>query len=771
MSNDDLGDFSMLELFREEAETQLAALSNGLVALESAEDRKPILDELMRAAHSMKGAARIIGLDSMVKIAHAVEDIFVAALRGELAIEAPQVDVLLSTVDFVNALARGETDDSATGEVEIPSRLAALTLVREGRLEVAPRAEVPPPASLVSQETPAITPAGPSIVADPTPPASLVANVTASSPPMPAARMPEKSIRMTAEAIERLTGLTAETVVEATRLEHLMDDFGTLRERQRELHVLLSGLRRLWDERTDLSLVKDNLEAAFTCLDQCNRLLGERDEKLEQYARRSSNLATRLSRETLSSRMMPFGSILRGYPRLVRDLARDLDKSCRLEIRGESTKIDREILERLDAPLNHLVRNALDHGLEATAQRVANGKSPEGRLMVEAYHRSGQLRVLVSDDGDGIDVNKLRAKVVERQLESAERAANLSEDELFEFLFLPSFSTASAITEISGRGVGLDAVRTMVQEARGAIRIRSQPGKGTTFDIELPITRSVVRALLVRIAGEQYAIPIPRIERVLSLSTDVLHSVEGRPYFAFDGADIALVPAVEILELALPEWTATEFSVVVMKENEQIYGLIVDAFVGERDLVVRPLDPRLGALPDIASVATDEAGAIVLILDVDELVRAIDGMITGGHLRRPAARAKDLKQNAVKRILVVDDSLTVRQAERQLLENHGYLVDVAVDGVEGWSAVRLNPYHLVVTDVDMPRMNGIELVRKIRTEGRLHSLPVVIVSYKDREEDRLLGLEAGANHYLAKGGFRDTALLDIVMDLIGPPTD
>ena len=573
---------------------------------------------------------------------------------------------------------------------------------------------------------------------------------------------------MTTEAIERLTGLTAETVVEATRLEHLMDDFGRLRDRHRDLYKILASARGEVENGNDQERLSSGLTQALACLEECARLLGERDARLEQYARRSANLANRLSHETLSSRMMPFGSILRGYPRLVRDLARDLNKICRLEIRGEATKIDREILERLDAPLNHIVRNALDHGLESGAERARCGKPAEGRVTLEAYHRAGQLRVVISDDGGGIDVERLRAKVVEKQLETPQRAADLSQSELFEFLFLPSFSTTSHVTEISGRGVGLDAVRTMVQEARGSVTIRSIAGQGTTFDIELPVTRSVSRALLVKIGGDKYAIPIARIERVLEVASKSLHTVEGRPYFGFEGIDIALVPAAEVLELGDPDWRAESLSVVVIRDTGRVYGLVVESFAGERDLVVRPLDTRLGHLPDVAAVATDEAGGVVLILDVEEVVRGIDALITGGGLRRPSTQGKEASERLVKRILVVDDSLTVRQAERQLLESNGYTVDVAVDGMEGWSAVRLKDYNLVVSDVDMPRMNGIELVRKIRGEARLQNLPVVIVSYKDRAEDRLQGLEAGANHYLAKGGFRDTALLEVVMDLIGP---
>ncbi len=754
MSGGDFDDLSMFELFAEEATAQIATLAEGLVALESTADKQPVLDELMRAAHSLKGGARILGLEALVKLAHALEDIFVAALRDQLALGGAAVDALLGATDLISAgLAAGEAGMAGLDALAAPT-LSLLATLRAGALVDAAAST---PAAVDRADAVAPAPASPASIAPPPAEASAAPG-----------RAADKSIRMTADAVGRLTSLAAEAVVEATRLESLLDDFSSLRERQGELYKTLTELNTLLERGAGPAALHAGLAGGFASLAQSNALLAERHARLEQYARRSSSLAQRLARETLASRMLPFASILRGYPRLVRDLTRELGKNGRLELRGESTQIDREVLDRLDAPLGHLLRNALDHGLESPAERTACGKPAEGRLLLEAYHRAGKLRVVLSDDGRGIDPERLRAAVVARGLEPAERAAALSASELYEFLFLPGFSTATALTEISGRGVGLDAVRAMVQDAHGTVRIRSTPGSGTSFDIELPVTRSVVRVLRVSIADEAYAIPIAGIERVLSVDAGALRTIEGRPYFGFESVDIALVPACEVLALAPPDWQPGVLRVVVIRDGERTYGLMVDAFAGECDLVVRPIDPRLGELRDVAALATDEAGGVVLILDVEELVRNVDGLIGGGRLQRLPGGEVDAPATARKRILVVDDSLTVRQAARQLLENQGYAVDVAVDGLEAWSALRLHPYELVVTDVDMPRLNGIELVRKIRGEKRFIDLPVVVVSYKDRGEDRQRGLEAGANYYLSKGGFRDTALLEAVLDLIGP---
>lgn len=752
--SEDLSDFSLLELFREEAETQLATLASGLVALESATDPKPVLDELMRAAHSIKGAARIVGIDQLVKLAHAGEDLFVAVQRGTLTLDAGAIDVLLRSVDAIAAVARGES----VPDTEIDTLLAQLARVRAGEaLPAAANAAPPPP------DAPASTAIDTEPEPDPVPPEPQAP--ASDGTPRPRA---DTSIRMTAEAIERLTALAAESVVESGRLEQLVERFGEARAQQDTLARQLDALHVMLDRQATREQIADALAATTRQFERCRQLLDARDQQLEHYSRRTTALANRLSRETLASRMRPFGSILRGYPRLVRDLARDLGKRCRLELRGESTRVDREILDLLDAPLNHLVRNAMDHGLEPEQVRAACGKPPEGHLTLNAYHHSGRLRVVVSDDGRGIDTAALRDTVVARRLATQEAATALPEAELLEFLFLPGFSTAARVTELSGRGVGLDAVRTMIQQAGGSIAIRTTKGTGTEFDIELPVTRAVLRTLVVDIGGARHALPLARLEHVLMLEAGAVRTVEGRPCFAWRGEDVALVHASVILESTATAGFADRFGVAVLRDGNHVWGLVVDGFHGEQRLVVRPLDPRFGHVPDVAAISTDETGAIVFILDVDALLRSIDALISGGRLLRPLARSAQSAKRQAQRILVVDDSLTVRQAQRQLLQNAGYAVDVAVDGVEGWSAVRLVDYDLVVSDVDMPRLNGIELVRRIRADGTRSHLPIVIVSYKDRDEDRLAGLEAGANHFIAKRDFHDNELLQVVHDLIGP---
>ncbi|WP_455201953.1 response regulator, partial [Kaarinaea lacus] len=314
-------------------------------------------------------------------------------------------------------------------------------------------------------------------------------------------------------------------------------------------------------------------------------------------------------------------------------------------------------------------------------------------------------------------------------------------------------------------------VRNLVQEMNGKVSVINDEGQGLRFSLQLPLTLSVISTLMVEIAGEPYAFPLSRVDRLLSVLPEQVKMVEGRQYITDEEELVGLVPASHVLELQAPALQYEEFHVVIVSDRLSRYGIVVDRFVGQRDLSVQSLDPRLGKVQDISSASLTEDGTPVLVIDVDDLVRSIDAMASGGPIGSLKPYTDVLSHKVRKRILVVDDSLTVREIERQLLESCGYRVDVAVDGMDGWNAVRRTRYQLVITDVDMPRMDGIELVNSMKHDHQLRSLPIMIVSYKDRPEDRQRGLEAGADYYLTKGSFHDETLIEAVVDLIGEASE
>jgi two-component system sensor histidine kinase and response regulator WspE len=665
-------------------------------------------------------------------------------------------DRLLAAIDFLGAISRADDALDAAGPwaaraEQVVGDLAAI-LAEPATDPAAVSAPVPEPR--------------PTVVPPPVPPAPAPPPAAAPkpAPPEPADRV----VRVSADSLTRLVGLAGESLVETRQLRPFVDSLLQLRATDVDLCDAIAAL----DEKLkagDVSVPATVTAMLTTIRERADAALGmltRHVEDFESFARRNEDLSNRLHHEVIVSRMRPLADGIRGFPRLVRDVARTLGKQVRFEVRGEQTGVDRDILDKLEAPLSHLIRNALDHGIELPADREAAGKPATGTIRLEARHRAGMLQITLVDDGRGIDVERLRSHAVTRGLVARQVADQLSELELLEFLFLPGFSTKESVTEISGRGVGLDVVQSMVKSVGGSVRVSTQPGRQTVFTLQLPITMSVIRALLVQIGGEPYAFPLTRIDQILFCRGEDIRTVEGRQYFDRDGVSIGLVMAAQILERpALAP--ADPMPVVVISDRGQQFGMIVDSFLGERDLEVRPLDLRLGKVPNVNSASLLENGDPVLIVDVEDLVRSIDNVLMGRRLSRVEFERMAEQARQRKRILVVDDSITVRELERQLLQARGFTVDVAVDGMDGWNAIRGTHYDLVVTDVDMPRMDGIGLVSLLKADPARRETPVVIVSYKDREEDRIRGLDAGANRYLTKSSFHDETFVDTIVDLIG----
>jgi two-component system sensor histidine kinase and response regulator WspE len=736
MSGGRLGDMSVFELFRQEVDSQAPMLVNALLALEAETLPPEQLKTCMRCAHSLKGAARMINLGSVVTVTHAMEEMMVRAQAGEIALRTPQIDALLAGADLIKRIAG--TPETAMAQWTDGQGTDALAYV--ALLATAARAELAPAPAL----EPARQPSAPQQAED-------------------------RMLRVTADNLNRMLGLAGETLVASRWLKPFVDSLAHLKrlhgESERSIEALnqsLAGREIGEDAVTALSDVRAKAVAS-------QQYLALRLAEIERFSWREGDLAQRMYEAALASRMRPFGDGVGGFARMVRDLAQALGKQVRLNISGLATLVDRDILERLEAPLTHLLRNAIDHGIEAPAERRAAGKSADAAIDLAAGHSAGMLLLTVTDDGRGIDIEPLRRRVVERALTNAATAADLSDAELLEFLFLPGFTMKDAVDEISGRGVGLDVVQHMARQVRGSVRIETRLGKGTSFRLLLPLTTSVVRALMVEIDAQLYAFPLAHINRTLMLRKHDVEQTEGHQHFRHNGRQVALVTAHQVLGAAAPRFDGV-LPVIVMGDAGRPYGVVVDRLLGEHELVVQALDARLGKVKDISAGALAEDGSPVLIVDVEDMLLSIGKLVAEGPLLRahrdgPASRSARRK----KRVLVVDDSFTVRELERKLLINSGYEVDVAVDGMDGWNAARTGSFDLIVTDVDMPRMDGIELIILIKQHPQLRATPVLIVSYKDRPEDQRRGLEAGADYYLTKSSFHDESLVDAVADLIGAP--
>jgi two-component system, chemotaxis family, sensor histidine kinase and response regulator WspE len=744
-----LEDFSLFDLFRMEAEEQVRVLQNGLIELESGAATAATLEALMRAAHSLKGAARIVGLDAIVNLTHVVEDRFVAAQQGR-SLNPTEVDRMLTATDWLARLqAIPERETAAWFETNAPAIEAfAATFAGETVAQTAARST---PTTVLSS--------GEEVSARDSEPSQSAAPLMALNP-MPqepeddifAQHAPgeqrghQRQVRIGAEGFNKIMSMASETLVASRTLA------GYATSLERRSHAVARAVQTLDDPasapalRTS-ALREIDLQAAALSVDIA---------EFDQIARAHERTAENLYRSVLAGRLRPFAEGIRAAARLVRETARELGKQVRLEVLGENTRVDRDILERLEAPISHLITNAIDHGIETPDERVARGKPGEARLRVHARHENGRLVITVQDDGRGVYSSELRERIVSRGLVTSETATGLSDAELLEFLFLPGFSTRESVSAVSGRGVGLNVVQSMVQEAGGSVVVQNEPGGGTTFRLTLPITRSVIRVIRIQVEGELYAVPLVRIDRVAQLEPLASSDPAAERFVEFNGAKLRTVPLGPLLGLSSRPLPSTAVPVLLCGG----IAFAVDRLVDEIELPVRRLDPRLGKIPGVSAASLDENGLPLLILDVEDLIQTALG--------RPVATGTEGGGcSSAPHILVVDDSHTVREMERRLLVRSGYQVTTAQNGQEAWNLLRLNDYDLLISDIDMPQMNGIELVTKVRENPRLARMPVIMLSYKGRDEDRRRGLEAGADFYLTKGDFQNENFRQAVVDLIG----
>ena len=754
-------DFTMLELFKVEAENQAKIIDENLLLLEDDTENSSIIEILMRASHSIKGAARMINFQEIVEISHRMEDCFVNTQNGLITLDKKAIDLLLQCNDVLETVAQMHDEDLPvwlelnneyfTHSLELLDSLATgqdynlpkKNLNKDSNPHLQPEVHVKHDHAV--QET------------SPTP-----KKQTSSSSKV------DNSVRIQSSQLNKMLAVSNELLVSQNWLATHLGSLQLLKKRQIDLANTVLKLRQGLDSIDLPEEMAHLLAETESRVELCRQSLNNDINQLDEYDRKSFVLSSRLNQEVISSRMRRFEDGTKGFKRMARDVAHDLDKDVRLEIKGLDTLVDSDILDMIEAPLTHLLRNAIDHGIEIPEQRIENGKPSYGLIRISAFHHAGLLNVTIEDDGKGINLEKLKQKIINRGMVNEQMAEKLSESELLDFLFLPGFSTREDVTEYSGRGVGLDVVHTVVTTLRGQIKSATNPGYGLSVQLQLPLTLSVLHSLQVTIGEEYYALPLSRIHTVIKRQTSDIYTIEDKQLIKYRGLDVSLISGRQILEYgAFEDVHSEELEIIVLSERGEYYALVVDKIVAETTLALNPIDSRLGKIKDISAVAIADDGKPVLILDVDDLLINIQESIGDSSLG--LIRRQSVTEDTVntKKILVIDDSLTVREVEKNLLESRGYHVDIAIDGVDGWNTLRQGNYELVITDIDMPRMNGIELVTLIKEDAKYKSIPVMIVSYKDNPEDRQKGLEAGADYYLTKGSFHDEGLVDGVVDLIG----
>jgi chemotaxis protein histidine kinase CheA/ActR/RegA family two-component response regulator len=736
--------------FVDEAREHLATLEQGLSDLEANPQDAELINSLFRSAHTIKGTSRMLKLGVITDIAHQMEDLLGALREGSLVFNGELARLLERCLDYVAGLV-----DRVAAKEPLPELDAGISQALKAALGGSPADGPDGAEEQDAAQDGAETEPGPASAATDAP--APAPNTSASSTPTQApaegaaevGAKPAKaadSVRVRMDKLDALIKLMGEMVSNHARLQQLSQELGLL-------SVQLLG------------------QADAATQDRLAPLRGMGDE-LRELVSNQDLLMLQLNGQALGLRMLPLASAFDNSARTVRELGRSLGKEVRCLISGADIELDRQMIAKLSDPLVHILRNAVDHGLETPETRLAAGKPRHGTVSIEARQDGSAVLLEIADDGAGLNLERIRGKAVQKNLISPEQAASLTEDQILDLVFLPGFSTSPIITDISGRGVGMDVVRrTIVDELHGVISVHSQAGKGSLFQIRLPLSLAVMRVMLCQAGGQAFGFTAQYIHELVRVSAEQRMNIAGRDAFVLHNEFVPLVRLADLLGLACGEETAAANRngdlVVVVRGRQSKLGLVVDQLLDERDMVITPLPAHLRGLPLVGGMVVTGRNQLVSLLQTPALIEQAR-RLRGESLAFASTSAKTQSQEPAKvwHILVVDDSLNTREIEKEVLEAHGYQVSLAKDGMDGLRRAQQQHFDAVLTDVEMPRMDGFSLTEKLRELPEYGGTPIIMVTSREKEEDKRRGIQAGADAYIVKGDFDQSNLVQTLENLL-----
>lgn len=748
--------------FRVEAEEHIQAIASSLVELEkapTAEARAAVLESTFRSAHSLKGAARTVNETEIASLCQPLESVFAAFKRVEISPTPELFDLLHKVVDALGSLLRFLDPDSPAAAK--PS-VAGLVHSLEAALKQRPSSKSPAPAAKPAE---AASPPGTEIAAR-----DMAETVRVSTARLDAVLL---------QAEELLSAKLA-SAQHAARLRRLQTHSSEWKKKWTRLRSDVRALRHSLEGKKNgngnggahagpqLARLAEFLDWNRDFVESIETEVMDLTATAEHDQRSVGAMVDNLLDEMKKVVVQPFSTLLDVFPRFVRELSREQGKEVDLVIRGSEIEIDRRILERMKDPLIHLVRNCIDHGIETPAVRVQKGKSPRGTITMGISPRDGgNVEILISDDGAGIDIAGLKAAASKAGILTPGNAQELADRDALLLATQTGISTSPIITDISGRGLGLAIVKENTEKLNGTLAIETGQGSGTTFHITLPLTLARFRGIVIRVEEFLFVLPTSSVERVARIVAEEVRSVGNRETIVFDGEAVSLVRLGVLL--ALPRKAAGEtqgdvLQVVVLASAGVRIAFAVDEILNEQEVLVKTLPLQLGHVRNISGATILGTGRVVPILNVPDLMKsAVQAGETGtGASPTPAAETAPRKKS----ILVAEDSITSRTLLKNILESAGYAVETAVDGLDAFTKLRAGEFDILVSDVDMPRMNGFGLTAKIRADKKFAQLPVVLVTALDSREDREHGIDVGASAYIVKSSFDQSNLLDVIRRLI-----
>ncbi|MCL2503301.1 MAG: hybrid sensor histidine kinase/response regulator [Coriobacteriia bacterium] len=768
---------AFIEKFQEEAQDLLQRLNESAIRLEAVPDEKKLIEGMLRDAHTLKGSARMVGLIEISDLAHHLEDIMVQIRDGKLVYSSAVSDCFFEAFDAVMFLtAKGGTNVAGELDLDKLQKRLASCLVREDSEDSALEEagfSCSDPAGIASDADED----GRTSVGDghPGPPAEADAasisdvaptgGSSGSAASSGSSAKAQSTVRVRTNELDSLLNMVGEVVIGqvkgAKQVSHL-----------RSLHLQAMEIHREWScLRAALSKVDlQGWSVGTEDVEQFDRLLVDHECGIAQFVKtqnedtsRASAVISDLQQQSMRMRMLPANTVFQAYPRTMRNLAKDVGKEIEFEIEGGETEVDKKVLEQINDPLVHLMRNAVGHGIEDPLTRIKRGKPAKGKVRVAMHQEGDRIVIEVSDDGAGIDPEAIKAAAVRRGYIAESNAEALSDREAMYLIFEAGFSTSTIITELSGRGVGMDVVRELiVEKLKGSLDVYSKLGEGTQFRLTVPLTLAIIRAFVLRVGNRYFALPTASVEETLLLDPSEIQRFDGREVIRRGRRAVPLVHLADLLGIREHGHPEGKVPIVSIGHTGYRFGFVVDEFESEQQIVIKPLGKHFGKVSNIAGVTVAEEGEIVPILHVPD-------MIVGAHNRTGRSRSATRGQSAgprQRRVLICEDSFTTRELERSIFEAAGYYVETANDALAGLTKLREGlKVDIIVSDVQMPNMTGFELAKAIKSDPEFAHLPVVIVTSLERDEEKALGIEAGADAYITKSVFNQGTLLDTVEHL------
>ena len=749
----------IIEDFLIEAFEMIEQLDQDLVALESAPEDLELLNSIFRVAHTIKGSSSFLNFDILTELTHHMEDVLNKARKAELTITPDIMDIVLESIDLMKTLLisiRDNGNDKQSG-IEIAGICQKLDAISKGE-------EIP-----TQIETKVENRSQESIEEEVDYSELSDEEVEAEIQRLLLQKQQEKQNKKK-ESSKKVVETKKETQINKTEQKNPPSTKQPLAPEQ-TIRVEVKRLDHLMNLIGELVLGKNRLLKIYDDVEE--RYEGEKFlEELNQVVASISLVTTDLQSAVMKTRMLPIAKVFNKFPRMVRDLSRELNKDIELVMKGEETELDKSVIEELGDPLIHMIRNSCDHGIESKEEREKAGKNPKGIVELSAYHEGNQIVVEIKDDGHGMDPEFLKMKALDKGIVTEREINQMSNKEAFGLIFKPGFSTAKAVTGVSGRGVGMDVVKTNIEKLNGIIDIDSEFGKGSTFKLKIPLTLAIIQSLLVAVQEEYFAIPLSSVLETVRVPYEEIYTIEGRSVLKLRNEVLSLVKLSDIFGVEQVFESSEQAYVVIIGLAESKLGIVVDGLVGQEEIVIKSLGDYLQGIEGIAGATIRGDGRVTLITDVAALMNLAKNIKSDSIKESNNTSIRQKNSPSDYHVLIVDDSSTDRLIMQKSLKSLGITITEATNGVEALNILKTSQtqFDAILIDIEMPQMDGYTLASEIRKYSKYKQLPLIAVTSRSSKSDRLRGVEVGMSEYITKP-YSSEYLMDVVSKNIKLPVE